>query len=151
MSPPHIAAWGDLDAHGIAIITDPAARLGRQVHAIGMEPELFRNGTKRIRTETERQEARDLTARLATTAHEPLRPLTALIAASGDSREQQTIRAQVTPHLGTTLRVIEAAAKSPDYQLAQLYATLSLDETLRKMIGQLSRLTRSVTVASRRR
>ena len=51
MSPPHVAAWGDLDAHGIAIITDLAARLGRQVHPVGMEPELFRNGVKRRRTE----------------------------------------------------------------------------------------------------
>lgn len=113
MSPPRIAAWGDLDAHGIAIITDLAARLGRQVHPVGMEPELFRNGVKRIRTETERQEARDLAARLTTTASEPLRPLAELIAVTGDSCEQETIRAQVTPHLGTTLRVIEAAATGP--------------------------------------
>jgi hypothetical protein len=111
MSPPHIAAWGDLDAHGIAIITDLAARLGRQVHPVGMEPELFRSGVKRRRTDLERQEAINLATRLATTALEPLRPLAALIAATGDSCEQETVRARVTPYLGETLCVIEAGGR----------------------------------------
>ena len=110
MSPPHVAAWGDLDAYGIAIIADLAARLGRQIHPVGMEPELFKDGVKRIRTETDRQKARELAARLATRAPEPLRPLAALIAATGDSCEQETIRARVTPNLDAVLRVIEAAA-----------------------------------------
>ena len=104
----HIAVWGDLDAHGIAIITDLAERLGRQVHPVGMEPELFQNGVRRIRKEAERQEARQLAVRLTNIAPEPLRPLAALIAATGDSCEQETIRAQVTPRLGATLRRIEA-------------------------------------------
>jgi hypothetical protein len=108
MSPPHIAAWGDLDAHGIAIITDLAGRLGRPVHPIGMELELFQNGVKRIRTEAERKEARQVAAGLTTTAPEPLRPLAALIAATGDSCEQETIRPQVTPRLGVKLLRIEA-------------------------------------------
>lgn len=108
LAPPHVAAWGDLDAHGIAIITDLATRLGRPVHPVGMEPELFRNGVKRMRTEAERQEARTVAARQANIACEQLRPLAALIAESGDSCEQETIRSQVTPHLGPTLRLIEA-------------------------------------------
>jgi hypothetical protein len=108
LAPPHVAAWGDLDAHGIAIITDLATRLGRPVHPVGMEPELFRNGVKRMRTEAERQEARTVAARQANIASEQLRPLAALIAESGDSCEQETIRSQVTPNLGPTLRLIEA-------------------------------------------
>jgi hypothetical protein len=57
MSPPHVVGWGDLDAHGIAIIADLARRLERQVRPVGMDPELFRHAVKRVRTATERQEA----------------------------------------------------------------------------------------------
>lgn len=49
MSPPHVAAWGDLDAHGVAIVADLAKRLERPVHPVGMDPELFRHGVKRTR------------------------------------------------------------------------------------------------------
>jgi hypothetical protein len=108
MSPPHVAAWGDLDAHGVAIVADLARRLERTVHPVGMDPELFRHGVKRTRTEEERWEARRLAADLSVDAPESLRPLAALIAESGDSCEQQTIRAKVTPHLGMLLQAIES-------------------------------------------
>jgi len=107
MSPPHVAAWGDLDAHGVAIVADLARRLQRPVHPIGMDPELFRHGVKRTRTEEERREARNLAARLSADAPESLQPLAALIADSGDSCEQQTIRAKVTPRLGAMLQAVE--------------------------------------------
>lgn len=113
MSPPHVAAWGDLDAHGIAIIADLAGRLERQVHPVGMDPELFRHGVKRVRSEEERQEARHLAASLAASAPEPLRPLAALIAEKGDSCEQETVRAQVAPRLGAMLRAIEDENSPP--------------------------------------
>jgi len=40
---------------------------------------------------------------------------------------------------------------NPDYPAAQLYATLSVEEALRDLGTQLSRLTRALVVASRRR
>jgi hypothetical protein len=45
----------------------------------------------------------------------------------------------------------ELGQPNPDYRVAQLYATLSLEEALRDMIAQLAILTRAVTVASRHR
>jgi hypothetical protein len=45
----------------------------------------------------------------------------------------------------------ELSQPHPDYQAAQLYATLSLEDALRDMIAQLVKLTRTITVASRPR
>ena len=45
----------------------------------------------------------------------------------------------------------ELGRTHPDYDAAQVYATLSLEETLRAMIAQLSQLNRELAVASRRR
>jgi hypothetical protein len=39
----------------------------------------------------------------------------------------------------------------PDHEAAQLYATLSLEETLRDVAAQLAQLTKEVVLASRRR
>ena len=47
-------------------------------------------------------------------------------------------------------RMQELSRPHPDYQAAQLYATLSLEEALRDMITQLAKLTREITVSSRR-
>ncbi len=107
LAPPHVAAWGDLDAHGVAIVADLATRLERPVHPVGMDPELFQTGIKRKRTDDERREARELATNLTTDAPEALRPLAVLIAASGDSCEQETIRAKVAPRLGAILQAIE--------------------------------------------
>jgi hypothetical protein len=107
LAPGHVAAWGDLDAHGVAIIADVAARLERPVHPVGMDPEIFETGLKRTRTDEERHEARKLAGRLATSAPEPLRPLAEMIAVDGDSCEQETIRQRVAPQLPAMLRAIE--------------------------------------------
>jgi hypothetical protein len=117
LSPPHVAAWGDLDAHGIAIVADLTTRLELTVHPVGMDPELFQTGIKRLRTDEERREARKLAKDLSGTAPEPLQPLAALIATSGDSCEQQTIRAKVAPRLAVLLQGIEhgkASTLMPD-------------------------------------
>ena len=45
----------------------------------------------------------------------------------------------------------ELAGPHPDYQAAQVYATLSLNATLRDVATQLAHLTRVVVTASRRR
>jgi hypothetical protein len=38
----------------------------------------------------------------------------------------------------------------PDYTCAQLYATLSMEETLRDVVAQVAELARQITLASRR-
>jgi len=38
----------------------------------------------------------------------------------------------------------------PDYERAQVYATLGLEETLREVAGQVAELARQITLASRR-
>ncbi len=38
----------------------------------------------------------------------------------------------------------------PDYERAQVYATLSLEETLREMCAQVADLAKQITLASRR-
>jgi hypothetical protein len=45
----------------------------------------------------------------------------------------------------------ELAELNPDYQAAQLFATLSLEETVRGVAAQLAELTKALTAASRRR
>lgn len=45
----------------------------------------------------------------------------------------------------------ELGQPHPDYQAAQLYATLSLEEALRDMITQLSQMTRVLVSGARRR
>ncbi|WP_239082222.1 Wadjet anti-phage system protein JetD domain-containing protein [Actinoplanes teichomyceticus] len=107
LAPEHVAAWGDLDAHGIAIVADLAERLERSVVPVGMDPEIFRTGVKRKRTDEERRDARELAEKMATSAPEPLRPLAELIAMSGDSCEQETTRQRVVPQLPRMLRAIE--------------------------------------------
>lgn len=47
--------------------------------------------------------------------------------------------------------VHELGQPHPDYQAAQVYATLSLDATLREVVTQLAHLTKAVVTASRRR
>jgi hypothetical protein len=45
----------------------------------------------------------------------------------------------------------ELLEPEPDYQAAQLYATLSLEETVRDVATQLAELTKALVAASRRR
>ncbi len=45
----------------------------------------------------------------------------------------------------------ELLKPDPDYQAAQLYATLSLEETVREVATQLAELTKALVAASRRR
>jgi len=47
--------------------------------------------------------------------------------------------------------IYELSQPDPDYRAAQVYATLSLDATLRNMLAELAHLTRAVVVSSRRR
>ena len=45
----------------------------------------------------------------------------------------------------------ELGRPHPDYEAAQVFATLSLEEAVRDAIAELAHLARSVTVATRRR
>jgi hypothetical protein len=45
----------------------------------------------------------------------------------------------------------ELGQPHPDYQAAQLYATLSLEEALRDMTAQLAQMTKTLISGSRRR
>jgi hypothetical protein len=49
------------------------------------------------------------------------------------------------------LCVRELEKPQPDYQAAQIFATLSLEEAVRDAISELARLARAISVASRRR
>jgi hypothetical protein len=44
----------------------------------------------------------------------------------------------------------ELAKPYPDYGHARLYATLSMEQTLRDMVAQMAELARQITLASRR-
>lgn len=101
LAPRPIAAWCDLDADGIGIVRDLARRLGRPVHAVGMDVEVWRAGPYRRRKDPEREKARDmkLAADLACRVDGGLRDLALAIARSGESLEQETLYTSVLPRL----------------------------------------------------
>lgn len=105
-----IAAWGDLDADGINIITKAAQKCGRPIRAVGMDVQLWRAGKKRVQTEEQLQRARKLGEELRTTAVPDLRELAAEIATTGEGCEQEPLRAQVLPALAGRLRELERAS-----------------------------------------
>jgi hypothetical protein len=45
---------------------------------------------------------------------------------------------------------IQTGGPHPDFQAAQLYATLSLEEAVREAVAELAHLTRALVAASRR-
>jgi Uncharacterized protein conserved in bacteria C-term(DUF2220) len=102
-----IAAWGDLDADGIHIITKAAERCGRPIHAVGMDVQLWRNGKKRVQTEDQLVRGRKLAESLRTTAIPDLRELAAAIAQNGEGCEQETLHNQVLPTLAEKLAELE--------------------------------------------
>ncbi|MCK2241903.1 MULTISPECIES: Wadjet anti-phage system protein JetD domain-containing protein [unclassified Crossiella] len=102
-----IAAWGDLDAHGIHIITKASQKSGRPIHPVGMDLELWRGGKKRVQTEEQLERARQLADTLRTTAVPELRELAAEIAKTGQGCEQEPLRAQVLPTLLRQLKALE--------------------------------------------
>jgi hypothetical protein len=102
-----IAAWGDLDADGIHIITKAADKCGRPIHAVGMDVQLWRSGKKRVQTEEQLARGRKLAESLRTTAIPDLRELAAAIATDGEGCEQETLHAQVLPTLADKLTELE--------------------------------------------
>ncbi|WP_220378007.1 Wadjet anti-phage system protein JetD domain-containing protein [Streptomyces inhibens] len=104
MAPLPVAAWQDLDAHGIRIIHNLTERIERPVSPVGMNVELYRAGPK-YKQEPEKLEGnRQLTAVLAEKGPVAMRPLAAEIAVNGgEGCEHETLYAHVLPTLAKQL------------------------------------------------
>lgn len=102
-----IAAWCDLDADGIGIINNLSVRLGKEIHPIAMDVELWAAGPHRRQTPSELERGRARAARLATDGPVALRPLAAAIAPTGNGREQESQYREVLPILGPTVTNLE--------------------------------------------
>jgi hypothetical protein len=88
-----IAAWGDLDAHGIRIIGDLISRVGRHVYPVAMDVAAYVNGKKYFQDEKKRAENMALAKDLAASTPVELRQLAKAIVetmAMGASRKRRT-------------------------------------------------------------
>jgi hypothetical protein len=104
MAPLPVAAWQDLDAHGIQIIANLTERIGRPVTPVGMDVDLYRHGTKYRQKPEKREGNRKLAEQLAASGPPALRALSAEIAANGgDGCEHETLYREVLPTLANTL------------------------------------------------
>jgi hypothetical protein len=104
MAPLPVAAWQDLDAHGIQIIANLTERIGRPITPVGMDVDLYRQGTKYRQKPEKREANRKLAERLAASGPLSLRALAAAIAANGgDGCEHETLYHEVLPTLARTL------------------------------------------------
>lgn len=100
MAPLPVAAWQDLDAHGIRIIQNLTERIERLVSPVGMDVETYRSGTKYKQEPDKLEENYKLATELARTGPPSLRALAAEIAATaGEGCEHETLYAEVLPTL----------------------------------------------------
>lgn len=105
-SPLPIAAWGDLDAHGIQIISDLTTRVGREIRPVAMDAEIYAGGIKYKQDEKKKADNLTLAKRLCDTAPEALRPLAeTIVDHNGDGCEQETLYALI-PELASRLAEI---------------------------------------------
>ncbi|MCX5443881.1 Wadjet anti-phage system protein JetD domain-containing protein [Streptomyces sp. NBC_00063] len=103
-----VAAWGDLDAHGIRIIGNLADRIGRPVTPLAMTVDLYRASTKYHQEPAKLEENRKLAARLADQGIEVLRDLADEIARNGGHGcEQETLYDHVLPTLPGLLKAVQ--------------------------------------------
>jgi hypothetical protein len=108
-----LAAWGDLDAHGIRIIGNLADRIGRPVTPVAMTVDLYRGGTKYRQEPTKLKENRKLAAQLACDGIEALRDLAEEIARTdGHGCEQETLYDEVLPALPGLLKAVHVSGSS---------------------------------------
>lgn len=84
-----LAAWCDLDPSGIEIIDNLGRKAGRPVHAVGMEPDLWRSATKRDDSAADRVRWKRKAEHLAEHGPQQLRPLAHAISATGERVEQE--------------------------------------------------------------
>jgi len=106
LAPRPVAAWCDLDADGIAIIDVLTRKLGRVVHPVGMDLELWRSAPHRIQKPEQIARDKQLAAKLAVNGPEPLRPLAGEIAHHGGSCEQETVQNTVLQSLADALAML---------------------------------------------
>lgn len=106
LKPARLAAWGDLDADGIAIIADLGARLKRTVHPVGMEVDLWRAGPYWGQEPDGKARARAKAAKLAESGPIALRDLALAIAETGESCEQEPLYAKVLHRLPALLEQV---------------------------------------------
>jgi hypothetical protein len=106
-----VAAWGDLDAHGIKIIDILQRKLGRAVVPLGMDVHLWQTTPHRRSQQAKTVEKdKNLATKLADAGPLSLRPLAAQIAKYGGSCEQQPIQEQVLPQLPRLLQEVLGGA-----------------------------------------
>ena len=98
-----IAAWCDLDADGIKIIDVLESKLGRPLHPVGMNLELWQTTPHRLQKPEQVLRDKKLAAKLAAKGPMGLRPLAEEIALYGGSCEQQPIHDAVLPLLPALL------------------------------------------------
>lgn len=101
-----LAAWCDLDPSGIDIIQNLMRETGRHVHAVGMEPELWKAAAKRADPAEKRAKWRERAKHLAAEGPQHLRPLAHAIATTGERVEQEELAVydRVIPTLAERLR-----------------------------------------------
>lgn len=104
MAPLPVAAWQDLDAHGIQIIANLTERIGRTITPVGMDVSLYKDGTKYRQKPGKQEENLKLAHRLAVSGPPSLRDLAAEIARNGgDGCEHETLYDEVLPTLADIL------------------------------------------------
>ncbi|WP_327042837.1 DUF2220 domain-containing protein [Micromonospora ureilytica] len=107
-----IAAWCDLDAHGVQIIHVLEGKLGRAIPSLGMDLDLWEKAPHRKNQKAKSVDGdKKLAARLAKSGPLTLRPLAAEIAKYGGSCEQQPIQEEVLPLLPQLLKGVLGGAR----------------------------------------
>ncbi|MFE7184265.1 Wadjet anti-phage system protein JetD domain-containing protein [Streptomyces erythrochromogenes] len=102
-----LVAWGDLDAHGIRIITNLADRVARPVTPVAMTVDLYRAGVKYFQPPEKLAGNRELAIQLAQEALPALRELAGEIARTGgEGCEQETLYDEVLPALPGLLEAV---------------------------------------------
>jgi hypothetical protein len=97
-----IAAWCDLDARGIEIVTELAGRLGREITPVGMGIELFVSGKQYVPKNL--ADSLRVAKKMTVDGHPVLRDLVkAIVASGGLGCEQETLYDVVPPVLAREL------------------------------------------------
>ncbi|QUX31184.1 hypothetical protein KGD83_12220 [Nocardiopsis akebiae] len=117
LAPLPIAVWGDLDAHGIAIIANLRDRVGRDVYPVAMTEEAWLRGPHRPQPPERRGQDAKKAAGLRALAPDVLRPVAALIAdhpeLAGLGVEQEAQHGEVLPALADLLAGVLDSLRGP--------------------------------------
>ena len=101
-----IAAWCDLDAYGIEIVTGLADRLDREITPIGMDIELFLGGKQYVPKDL--ADSLKVAKKMTVDGHPALRDLAkAIVTSGGLGCEQETLYNVVPPMLARELAKLE--------------------------------------------